>query len=183
MESSSSKNKNVKYLLCVIDVFLKYVWVKPLKDKGKTVLNPFIETVNESNQKPNKLWFDQGRELFNKLAQDWLDNNIFMYSTHNEDKSVITERFIKTLKVKIYKKITTNDSKSYLAYLNKLVDHCSNSFHHSINKKLINADYSAYKINDRVRITKYKNIFSKGIENQSREIFIIDSVLKTNPWT
>ena len=62
MGSLSSKNKNVKYLLCVIDVFTKYAWVKPLKDKkGKTVLNTFIKIVNESNRKPNKLWVDQGR--------------------------------------------------------------------------------------------------------------------------
>ena len=59
--SLSSKNKNIKYLLCVIDVFTKYTWVKPLKDKGKTALNAFIEIVSESNRKPNKLWVDQGR--------------------------------------------------------------------------------------------------------------------------
>ena len=124
MESLSSKNKNVKYLLCVIDVFTKYAWVKPLKDKkGKTVLNAFIEIVNESNRKPNKLWVDQGREFYNKLMQEWLDNNdILMYSTHITGKSVITESVTKTLKDKIYKKMTTNDSKSYLPYLNKLVD-------------------------------------------------------------
>ena len=106
MGSLSSKNKNVKYLLCVIDVFTKYAWVKPLKDKkGKTVLNAFMEIVNESNRKPNKLWVDQGREFYNKLMQEWLDNNdILMYSTHNEGNSVIAERFIKTLKAKIYKK-------------------------------------------------------------------------------
>ena len=62
MESLYSKNRNVKYLLCVIDNFTKYAWVKPLKDKkGKTVLNTFIKIVNESNRKPNKLWVDQGR--------------------------------------------------------------------------------------------------------------------------
>ena len=61
MESFSSKNKNVKYLLCVIDSS----WVKPLKDKkGKTVLNAFIEIVNESNSKPSKLWFDQGKKNY-----------------------------------------------------------------------------------------------------------------------
>ena len=60
MESLSTKNKNVKYLLCVIDIFTKYLWVKPLKDKiGETVLNAFIQIVNESNRKPNKLWVDQ----------------------------------------------------------------------------------------------------------------------------
>ena len=62
MGSLYSKNKNVKYLLCVIDVFIKRAWVKPLKDKkGKTVLNVFIDIVNQSNRKPNKLWVDQGR--------------------------------------------------------------------------------------------------------------------------
>ena len=61
MELLSSKNKNVKYFLCVIDVFTKYAWVKPLKHKkGKTILNAFIEIVNESNRKPNDLWVDQG---------------------------------------------------------------------------------------------------------------------------
>ena len=104
MESLSSKNKNVKYSLCFIDVFTKCAWVKSLKDKkGKTVLNVFIEIVNESNRKPNKLWVDQGRELYNK--QEFLQNNdISMYSTHNEDKSVMAERFIKTLKARVYKK-------------------------------------------------------------------------------
>ena len=65
-----------KYFLCVIDVFTKYAWVKPLKDeKGKTVLNAFIEIVNESNHKPNKFWIDKGREFHYKIMQEWLDNN------------------------------------------------------------------------------------------------------------
>ena len=74
-------------------------------EKGKTVRNPFIKIVNESNRKPNKLWVDQGREFYNKLMQGWLDNNdILMYFTHNEDKSVTAERFVKTLKAKVYKR-------------------------------------------------------------------------------
>ena len=128
--------------------------------------------------------------------QEWLENNdILMYSTHNEGKSVIAERFIKTLKSKVYKKMTANDSKSYLPYLNKLVDEYNNTYHHSVYRKPINADYSAstgnfetnpkgpkFEVNDRLIITMYKNIFSKGYtENWSREISIIDSVLKTNP--
>ena len=93
--------------------------------------------------------------------------------------------------------MTANDSKPYLPYLNKLVDQYNNTYHYSVNEKPNNADYSAltenidsnpkapkFKINDKVKISKYKNIFSKGYtENWSREIFIIDSVLKTNPWT
>ena len=81
IESLSSKNENVKYLLCIV-----YTCVKPLKDKeGKTVLNRFIEIVNESNRKPNILWFDQRREFYNKLRHEWLDNNdILIYSMYYE---------------------------------------------------------------------------------------------------
>ena len=76
MRSLSSKNKNVRYLLCVIDVFTKYVWVKPLKDeKGKTVLKVFIEVVNQSNRKANKLWVGQGKAFYNKRMQKWLDES------------------------------------------------------------------------------------------------------------
>ena len=116
--------------------------------------------------------------------QKWSDNNdISMYSTHNEGKSVIAERFVKTLKAKIYKKITANHSKSYLSYLNKIVDKYNNTYHYSINKKSINADYSAsiekidtnskapkFKVNDRFKITKYKNIFSQGY-TENRNIY------------
>ena len=85
MKSLFSKNKNVKYLLCAVDVSTKCEQVKPLKDKkSKTVLNGFMEIVNESTCKPNKLWVNQGRELYNKLMQEWLDNNILMCSAHNE---------------------------------------------------------------------------------------------------
>ena len=82
----------------VIDVFTKYAWVKPLKDKkGRTVLKTFIEIENESTCKANKLWVDQGGEFYNTLMQEWLDNNnILMYSTYNESKSLIIESFIKT---------------------------------------------------------------------------------------
>ena len=106
MGSLSSKNKNVKYLLYVIDVSSKYEWVKPLKGKKvETVLNDFIKIVNKSNRKPNKLWVDQRRQFYNNLMIKWLDSNdISMYSTHNEGNSVIAERFIKTLKSKIIKK-------------------------------------------------------------------------------
>ena len=84
--------------------------MKPLKDiKGKTVLNAFIEIVNESNRKPLKLYVDQGKELYKKLMQEWLDNydvnyDTLMYSTHIDGTSVIAERYIKALKTKIYKK-------------------------------------------------------------------------------
>ena len=135
--------------------------------------------------------------MYNKLMEEWLYyNDILMYCKHNEGQSVIEERFIKTLKAKIYKNITAKETKPYLPYLDKLVRQYNNTYHHSINKKSINVDYSAlnqiietnpkapkFKVNVIARITKYKNIFSKGYtENWSRERFIINFVLKTNPW-
>ena len=79
--------------------------VKPLKGKkAKTVFNSFTEVLSESKCQSWKLWFDQGREFYNSHMQKWLDDNsILMYSTHNEGKSVVAERFIKSLKAKIYK--------------------------------------------------------------------------------
>ena len=108
--------------------------------------------------------------------QKWLDDyDILTYSTYNEGNSIVAERFIRTSKDKIYKKVTGNDSKSYLGYLNKLVDEYNNSYHQSIHKNPIDADYSSltekvessnkapkFKVDDRVRITKHKNIFKKG---------------------
>ena len=108
MGSLSSKNRGVKYLLCAIDVFTKYSWVKPLQDKKpKTVLHGFTEIVNESKYKPHKLWVGQGRKFHNNLMQEWLDDNdILTYLTHNKGKSVIAKRFIRTLRGNVYK----NDS-------------------------------------------------------------------------
>ena len=117
-----------------------------------------------------------------------------MHSTHNESKSVISERFLKTRKSKINKELTTNDSKYCLGYLNKLLDECNNPYHRSI-RKPIHADYSAlteeiesnhkaskFKVGDGVKINKYKNIFSKHYTRKwSKETFVTNSVLKTNP--
>ena len=82
-----------------------------------------MKIANKSNRKPNKLWFDQGREFYNKLMQKWLDeNDILIYSTYSEGKSVIPKRFIKTLMGKIYKRMAANNTKSFLNCSNKLVD-------------------------------------------------------------
>ena len=126
---------------------------------SKTVLNVFIKIVNECNCKPNKLWVDQGREFYNKFMQEWLDNNdMLMYSTHNEGNLVVNEKFIKRLKTKIYKKMTANNSKSYLSYLNILVNQYNNNYRHSIGKKLVNAEYSVLteKIETNPKASKLK---------------------------
>ena len=93
MQSLSKYNKGIKYLLCAIDLFSKYAWVVPLKDKrGISIVNAFQKII--SKRKPNKIWVDQGGEFYNKFLKRFLKiNNIEMYSTYNEGKFVVAERF------------------------------------------------------------------------------------------
>ena len=96
----SKSNKGSRFLLCVIDNYSKYAWVIPLKDKkGITVTNAFQKILKESNRKPNKIWVCKGSKFYNRSMKSWLEkDDIEMYSTHNEGKSVVAERFIRTLK-------------------------------------------------------------------------------------
>ena len=81
----SKYNKGIRYLLYAIGLFSKYAFVAPLKDKkGTTIANAFQSILENSKRKPNKIWFDQGSEFYNKSFKIWLKgNNIEMYSTHN----------------------------------------------------------------------------------------------------
>ena len=104
MQLISKFDKGFRFLLCVIDIYSKDAWVIPLKDKkGITTTNVFQKILEESNRKPNKIWVDKGSKFYNRSMKPWLENNgTDRYSTHKEGKSVIAERFIRTLKNKIY---------------------------------------------------------------------------------
>ena len=108
MQLLSKFNKGIKYLLCVIDLFSKYAFVVPLKDKkGIGIVNAFQSILDKSKRKPNKIWVNKGSEFYNASFKKWLQgNDIVMYSTNNEGKSVVAERFIRTLKSEIYKYMT-----------------------------------------------------------------------------
>ena len=99
MQSLSRKNKDIKYLLCAIDLYSKYAFVVPLKDKkGISIVNAFNKIIKQSNSaKPNKVWVGKGGEFYNHVFKKWLsDNDIIMYSNYNKGKSVVAERFIRT---------------------------------------------------------------------------------------
>ena len=119
MSLISKFNKRIKYLLCVIDLFSRYSWVAPLKNKkGDSIVEGFQNMLNKSKRKSNKIWVDHGSEFYNNKFKIFLkDNDIEMYSTHNEGKSVVAERFIKTLKNKIYKHMTTTGKNLYFNVL------------------------------------------------------------------
>ena len=199
MQSLSRKNKSIKYLLCAIDLYSKYAFVIPLKDKkGISVTNGFNKIIKQSNRKPNKMWIGQGGEFYNNLFKKWLsDNDIIMYSTYNEGKSVVAERFIRTLKSKLYKHMTAIGKNVYYDVLDDAVNKYNNTKHSTIKMKPIdvgnnkgvyidkhNDKRSRFKVGDRVRISKFKNIFAKGYTpNWSSERFIVDKVNDTVPYT
>ena len=84
-------------------MYSKYTFVVSLKDKkGISVTNGFNKIIKQSGRKPKRIWVDQGSEFYNHVFKRWLSrNNIIMYSTYNEGKSVVTERFMRTLKNKL----------------------------------------------------------------------------------
>ena len=200
MQSLSRKNKGIKYLLCAIDLYSKYAFVIPLKNKkGISIVNAFNKIIKQSNRKPNKIWVDQGGEFYNNVFEKWLsDNHINMYSTYNEGKSVVAERLIRTLKNKLYKHMTATAKNVYYDVLDDVVNKYNNTKHSTIkmnpidvgdnNKRVYidehNEKDSRFKVGDRARISKFKNIFAKVYTpNWSSEIFIVDKINDTAPYT
>ena len=153
--------------------------------------------MKESNRKPNKIWVDKGSEFYNSSFKKWLkDNDIEMYSIHNEGKSVVAERFIRTLKTKIYKYMTSVSKNLYIDKLDDIVSEYNNTYHRTIkmkpvdvkdntyvdSKKEVNGKDPKFKVGDRVRISKYKNIFVKGYTlNWSEEVFVVNKIKNTVP--
>ena len=199
MQSISKYNKGIRYLLCaIIDLFNIYAFVFPLKDqKRRSIVNLFQRILSNSKRKPKKIWVDQGSEFYNHVFKKWFkDNNIEMCSTYNEGKSVVAERFIRTLKNKIYKHMTAISENVYFDVLNDIVDEYNNTYHRTIKMKPIDvgddsfAEYNEesnekdpkFKVGDHIRISKYKNIFAKGyVPNWSEEIFIVKKIKGTVP--
>ena len=132
------------------------------------------------------------------VFKKWLkDNDISMNSTHNQGKSVVAERFIRTSKNKIYKHMTAISQNIYFDVLDDNVDEYNSTYHKTIKMKPIDvksnsfAEYNEesnekdlkFKISDHVRISKYKNVFAKGYKpNWSEEVFIIKRIKNTVPW-
>ena len=184
--------------MCVIDIFGKHAWVFPLKDKkGVSIVDTFLKILKESNRKPNKIWVDKGSEFYNNFFKKWLkDNDIEMYSINNEGKYVVAERFIRRLKTKIYKYMILVSKNVYIDKLDDIVSEYNNTYHRTIkmkpvdvkdntyvdSKKEVNGKDPKFKVGDRVRISKYKNIFVKGYTlNWSEEVFVVNKIKNTVP--
>ena len=207
MQQFSKWNKGYRYLLMVLDVFSKYGWIVPLKDKkGETVTEAF-KTILKEGRKPQYLWVDKGKEYHNKHVKELLDKNkITLYSTENEEKSSVCERWNRTIKSKMWKQFTVQGNTMYLDMLPKILKQYNNTKHSSIKMTPIEASKKnneglvyfnlygdmetlkqkpKFKKGDKVRISKYKrNVFDKGYTpNWSEELFTIDKIQSTIPIT
>ena len=170
MQLISKFNKGFRFLLCVIDIYSKYAWVVPLKyKKGVNIVNVLQNILKKFNRKPYKIWVDKGSEFYNSHFKKWLkDNNTEMYSTHNKGKSVVAEKFIRTIKNKIYKYMTLISKNVYIDKLDDIIHKYNNKKHRTIKMKPIDVKDNTYidfgkEVNDKdpkfkVTGTNYWNI-------------------------
>ena len=202
MSAYAKENDGYKYLLVVIDIFSKYGWLLPLKNKtGLSVAEAFKKIFKISRRKPRKLWTDKGTEFYNTRVKELVD----VYSTENEEKSAIAERWIRTMKERMHKYFTANNTYRYLEALDGLVKRYNNRKHSSIGMtpteasdpsnentvraKLYPLSFHSYltvkfEVGDRVRIPRKKKTFEKGYTSRwTEEVFMISEVLYTNPPT
>ena len=160
MQLISKFKKGFRILLCVIDIFSKYAWVALLRDKKcLSIVDAFQKILDDSNRKPDKIWVDKSSEFYNNFFKKWLkDNDIEMYSIHNEGKSVVSKRFIRTLKTKIYKYMTSVSKNVYIDKLDDIVGEYNNTYHRTIKMKPVN-------VKDNTYIDFKKEVNDKDIQN------------------
>ena len=195
----SDSNKGYKYILTVIDVYSKYAWAVPLKDKkGETVTEAFKRIT--LTRKPRHIWCDMGKEFYNGHMNKWLkDNNINRYSTFSTNKSCVIERFNRTLKEKMWKRFTADNTRTWIGMLDNLLKEYNQSYHRTIGmtpakcSTLKNIAWRSYKetcnqpkfkVGDKVRISRIKGVFEKGyLPNWSEAIYVINKIKNTCPVT
>jgi hypothetical protein len=201
----ASENDNYRYILVVIDVFSKYLWVRPVLRKSGKNLKDALADIFKEGRVPKNLQSDQGLEFNNSLVSSLLDrNNVNYYVTYSDKKSAVVERVNRTLKNKMWHYFTANSTRRYIDVLQDLVKSYLNSVHRSIGMKPIdvrkhheaaifkklfgtgttlNEIKFVFKIGDTVRIARKKDVFEKGYEtNFSEELFkITECVLRDPP--
>ncbi len=206
LRSHSGVNGGYKYVLMVIDVFSKYGWAVPLKFKTAKCVTEALETLFEKHT-PKKLWVDEGKEFYNQNLEPVLKkHDIQIYSTHNDEKCSVVERWNRTIKTQLWKYFTANGTYKYTDILQELIDKYNNTVNRSTKftpvdaRKPENRDKvfknlffkkvqqrnttPKFKVGDEVRITRKKKLFEKGYTaNWTNKIYTISEVLRTLPPT
>ena len=190
----------------IIDVFSKYGWAVPVKTKTGPEMATALQSIFKENR-PKKLWVDSGKEFYNqdvdKLREKY---NIKIYSTNNDEKCSVIERWNRTIKTQLWKYFTANGTNKYTDILQPLIDKYNSTKHRSIGmtptdarkpsnyqqvfknlyfKKVQSRNVQPkYKVGDKVRITVKKNIFEKGYTiSWTDKLYTVTQVLNTLPPT
>ena len=204
MSALSKYNGGYRYLLTCIDILSKFAWAVPIKNKtGQSLIGAF-EHILRSGRSPRLLQTDKGSEFTNRSFQTYLKTKgIHFFTTHNETKASVVERFNRTLKTKMWKFFTANNTNEYIKALPKLVSAYNHSFHRSIQTTPASVDiYNsddirkilyrtkvspkrvAYRFNvgDTVRISMSARPFRKGyLPNWTTELFTVSARIPRHP--
>jgi hypothetical protein len=206
MGNIAKHNDGIRYIITCIDVFSKFAWTVPVKNKdAQSVLNGFSTFFNgdDDDRIPKQIQADKGSEFFNAKFKKYLkNNNINLYSVNSELKACVVERFNRTLKEKMYRYFTARNTYRYLDILDDLIISYNKTYHRTIKMApfevckenesdvwrsmygLVNDEIIKFKFNvdDKVRISKNKNIFEKGYTpNWTEEVFIITTRMARVP--
>lgn len=203
----AKQNRNMKYILTVINIFSKVAYARALKNKSATEVTKAMDSVLSSIGHPiEHLNVDNGKEFYNAPMKKMLERRrIHMYSTFTTKKAAIVERFNRSLKNRMWKEFSFRGSYKWIDILDSLVDDYNFTKHRTIKMRPVDVNTSneryllktvyrspfplrrpknKFKKGDSVRISKYKHIFAKGYTpNWTTEIFKIKTVQSTNPVT
>lgn len=202
----SKDNDGYKFLLTCVDVFSRMAYVVPLKNKtGKATVAGLREIVRKAGVIANKIQTDKGGEFLNRDFRKFLaDKNVTFFQTHNvETKAALVERFNRTLKNKMFKYLTANNTRKYIDVLDKLVESYNRSVHRTLGMRPIDvsaadvedvwqkqygkigsAQRPKLTVGDAVRIVNVKSRLDKGyLPGWSEEYFLVDKILQTKPIT
>ena len=207
MKALSKQNQGFKYILMVEDIFSKYGWAVPIKFKTGAAVQKGLEKIFEERI-PKKIWVDKGKEFFNKDVDKLLKkHDIGIYSTENDEKCSVVERWNRTIKTKLWRYFTANSTHKYIDILEPLIERYNNTKHRSIgmtpNEAIIPGNRSKvfkhlytkkmeilgeqkpkFKVGEMVRLAVQKDHFEKSyIINWSDKVYSIKQVLATRPIT
>ena len=189
----SKQNRGFKYLLTVVDVFSKYAWVEPLKNKTGQAVTEAFEKILKQGRRPIQLQTDDGKEYYNKTFQNLMKRyDIHHFSTSGDTKASVVERFNRTLKQRMFRYFTTNNTLKFVPVLQSLVKGYNRTYHRSIKmapNQVTDANSSevyanlykdkkvkkpVLKVGDRVRLNKKFRLFKKGyLPGWTEEVFVI----------
>lgn len=204
MQHYSKQNQGYRYILCVIDIFSRFAYARPLLTKsGPDVSQALSDIFEKSGVVPKYLQTDQGKEFYNRYVQELLEkHNVELFSVYSEKKAAIVERFQRTLQERMYRAFTYQGNHQWLALLPQLIESYNHAYHRSIKTMPANINKSnetdiwlrqysnveknpkcKFKVGDHVRIPKQRTVFTKGyIEKWTDEEFIITQInLKYKP--